>query len=100
MAGFVLAVCSALFVFTCCPAVPATGQGLAAWRILQRFMRYGLRAQSASLVRGSSRRITIVRFRPADIRVINRRICLLSCHRLCWHQAWLHSRRKPKPGFT
>jgi hypothetical protein len=39
-------------------------------RILRSFMRYGLRTQPASLVRGSSRRITIVRFRPADIRVI------------------------------
>ena len=32
----------------------------------------GLCSQPAVLVRGSSRRITIVRFRPADIRVINR----------------------------
>jgi hypothetical protein len=33
----------------------------------------------ASLVRGSSRRITIMRFRPANIRVINRRFrCCLS----------------------
>ena len=31
----------------------------------------GLRAEPASLVRGSSRRITIMRFRPANIRVIN-----------------------------
>jgi hypothetical protein len=37
-------------------------------------MRYGFAPQLAPLVRGSSRRITIVRFRPADIRVINRRI--------------------------
>ena len=33
----------------------------------------GLRAEPALLVRGSSRRITIMRFRPANIRVINRR---------------------------
>ena len=33
----------------------------------------GLRARPALLVRGSSRRITIMRFRPANIRVINRR---------------------------
>ena len=32
----------------------------------------GLRAEPAPLVRGSSRRITIMRFRPANIRVINR----------------------------
>src|SRR6516225_9353306 len=33
----------------------------------------GLRTEPAHLVRGSSRRITIMRFRPANIRVINRR---------------------------
>jgi hypothetical protein len=33
----------------------------------------GLRTQSALVVRGSSRRITIMRLRPANIRVINRR---------------------------
>ena len=32
-----------------------------------------LRTEPASLVRGSSRRITIMRFQPANIRVINRR---------------------------
>jgi transposase len=42
-------------------------------RILLRSMRYSLRAQSAPLVRGSSRRIMTLRFRPAYIRVINRR---------------------------
>ena len=36
-------------------------------------MRYGLRAQSAPLVRVSSRRIMSMRFRPAHISVINRR---------------------------
>ena len=40
----------------------------------RRFYAAGLRARPALLVRGSSRRITIVRFRSADIRVINRRI--------------------------
>jgi hypothetical protein len=38
-----------------------------------RSMRYGFRAQPALLVRGSSRRIMTLRFRPAYIRVINRR---------------------------
>jgi len=33
----------------------------------------GLRTEPAPLVRGSSRRITIMRFRPANISVINRR---------------------------
>jgi len=36
-------------------------------------MRYGLRTQPAPLVRGSSRRIMSMRFRPANISVINRR---------------------------
>jgi hypothetical protein len=45
-------------------------------RILVRFMRYSLRVQPALLVRGSSRRIMILRFRPAHIRVINRRYLL------------------------
>jgi hypothetical protein len=40
------------------------------------FMRYGLRVQPAPLVRGSSRRIMTLRFRPAHIRVINRRYLL------------------------
>ena len=37
------------------------------------FYAAGLRAGSARLVRGSSRRMTTMRFRPAYIRVINRR---------------------------
>jgi hypothetical protein len=41
----------------------------------------GLRARPALLVRGSSRRITILRFRPANIRVINRRDSRLGHHR-------------------
>ena len=40
-------------------------------------MRHGFRTQPARLVRGSSRRIMTMRFRPANIRVINRRVC-------CW----------------
>ena len=43
----------------------------------------GLRAEPASLVRGSSRRITIMRFRPANIRVINRRDSRLGHFRCC-----------------
>ena len=52
------------------------GNGGGLWGVgnLRCFVRYGLDAQPASLVRGSSRRITIMRFRPANIRVINRRI--------------------------
>src|SRR5215469_8967180 len=36
-------------------------------------VRYGLRTQPATSVRGSSRRIMSMRFRPANISVINRR---------------------------
>jgi hypothetical protein len=43
----------------------------------------GLRARPALLVRGSSRRITIMRFRPANIRVINRRDSQLGHLRCC-----------------
>src|SRR5438128_1131319 len=50
-----------------------TAQGHTKRRILLTSMRYGLWAQSALLVRGSSRRIMTLRFRPANIRVINRR---------------------------
>jgi hypothetical protein len=42
-------------------------------RILLFSMRHDLRVQSAPLVRGSSRRIMTLRFRPAYIRLINRR---------------------------
>ena len=38
----------------------------------------------APLVRGSSRRITIMRFRPANIRVINRRYSFLDRDLRCF----------------
>ena len=60
-----------------------TQRGRTERRILLFFVRYGLITQPASSVRGSSRRITIMRFRPADIRVINRRICLSPRYLLC-----------------
>ena len=50
-----------------------TADGHTKRRILLCSMRYSLQAQSARLVRGSSRRIMTLRFRPAYIRVINRR---------------------------
>jgi hypothetical protein len=53
-------------------------------RILDRPYAVGLRAEPAPLVRGSSRRITIMRFRPANIRVINRRDSRLGRLRCCW----------------
>ena len=42
----------------------------------------GFRTEPATLVRGSSRRITIMRFRPANI-VINRRNGRLDCDSRC-----------------
>jgi hypothetical protein len=39
----------------------------------RKFYAAGLRTEPALIVRGSSRRITIMRLRPANIRVINRR---------------------------
>jgi len=62
--------------------VRVTRPGFTERRILPPFVRYGLMTQSASSVRGSSRRIMTMRFRPADIRVINRRTRLCSCHPL------------------
>jgi hypothetical protein len=63
--------------------VRVTGSGCTARRILQCSVRSGPWTQFAFSVRGSSRRIMTMRFRPADIRVINRRICPRSCHPLC-----------------
>ena len=52
-----------------------TAQGPRKGEPSSRSMRNGLRPQPARLVRGSSRRIMTMRFRPANIRVINRRVC-------------------------
>ena len=52
----------------------------------------GFRTIPALLVRGSSRRITIMRFRPANIRVINRRENHLGRDLRCL----LRARRKKK----
>ena len=65
-------------------------------RILRSFVRYGVLTQPASSVRGSSRRITIMRFRPADIRVINRRNGLSSYHLLSCSTVYTDS---SPPGF-
>ena len=56
-------------------AEPMTAQGPRKGESSRCSMRNGLRAQPAHLVRGSSRRIMSMRFRPANIRVINRRVC-------------------------
>jgi hypothetical protein len=56
-------------------AAPMTAQGPRKGESSLPSMRYRLRPQPAHLVRGSSRRIMSLRFRPANIRVINRRVC-------------------------
>jgi len=71
--------------------VRVTRPGFTERRILPPFVRYGLMTQSAFSVRGSSRRIMTMRFRPADIRVINRRTRLCSYHPL---------RAFPRTSFT
>jgi hypothetical protein len=58
-------------------AEPMTVQGPRKGEPSSASMRYGFPTQPARLVRGSSRRIMTMRFRPANIRVINRRVC-------CW----------------
>jgi hypothetical protein len=99
MAGFVLA----RFAFDTSPhwraVVLVAGRGRTERRILLSFVRYRVTTQPASSVRGSSRRIMTMRFRPADIRVINRRICLLPCCLLGRPPAWLIE-RKTQPGST
>lgn len=54
-------------------AEPMTAQGPRKGEPSLLSMRNGFRPQPARLVRGSSRRIMSMRFRPANIRVINRR---------------------------
>lgn len=56
-------------------AEPMAAQGPRKGEPSSRPMRNGLQTQPARLVRGSSRRIMTMRFRPANIRVINRRAC-------------------------
>jgi len=54
-------------------AAPMTAEGPRKGEPSTKTMRNGLRTQPAPLVRGSSRRIMAMRFRPAYISVINRR---------------------------
>jgi hypothetical protein len=56
-------------------AVSMTAEGPRKGEPSTKTMRYGLRIQSVPLVRGSSRRIMSLRFRPAHISVITRRDC-------------------------
>ena len=59
-------------------------------------MRNGLRTQPARLVRGSSRRIMTMRFRPANIRVINRRVCSLAVIRSAVRTAALRAHQQER----
>ena len=56
-------------------AAPVAAEGPSKRRTLLTFYAARPKAQPAQLVRGSSRRIMTMRFRPANIRVINRRVC-------------------------
>ena len=56
-------------------AEPMTAQGPRKGEPSSSSVRNGFRTQPAYSVRGSSRRIMTMRFRPANIRVINRRVC-------------------------
>jgi hypothetical protein len=60
-------------VKSCWTAAPMTAEGPRKGEPSVRSMRNGFRTQPAPLVRGSSRRIMSLRFRPAYISVINRR---------------------------
>ena len=100
MAGLVLAQSCRVVWLAQEAAVPVTERGRTERRILRRPMGYGLAAQPPGLVQGSSRRITIVRFRPADIRVINRRSGLSSCHPFCDFRAGPSFVKKIPPGST
>ena len=54
-------------------AAPMAVEGPRKGEPSRRIVRHGLRTQPATSVRGSSRRIMSMRFRPANIRLINRR---------------------------
>jgi hypothetical protein len=56
-------------------AAPMAAQGPRKGEPSSSSVRNGSRTQPAYSVRGSSRRIMTMRFRPANIRVINRRVC-------------------------
>ena len=58
---------------SCWIAAPITAEGPRKGEPSRKTVRYGLRTQPALSVRGSSRRIMFLRFRPAYISMINRR---------------------------
>ena len=69
-----------------------SGRGVHGKENPRKFYAVGLRPEPALIVRGSSRRITIMRFRPANIRVINRRENYLDHNPRCL----LRARKKKK----
>ena len=69
-----------------------SGRGVHGKENPRKFYAVGLRTEPALIVRGSSRRITIMRLRPANIRVINRRENYLDHDPRCL----LRERRKKK----
>ena len=82
-------------------AEPTTAQGPRKGELSSASMRHRLRPQPARLVRGSSRRIMTMRFRPANIRVINRRICSWDDHRpYCPKQNTLKAHQRERVPAT
>jgi hypothetical protein len=60
-----------------------SGRGEHGKENLREYYAVGLRTEPAPVVRASSQRITIMRLRPANIRVINRREKLLDRNPYC-----------------
>src|SRR3954453_20236898 len=77
-------------------AEPVTAQGPRKGEPSLRSVRHRLRPKPAYSVRGSSRRIMTMRFRPANIRVINRRVLLLGCHRPCCPKPTLQAHQRER----
>jgi hypothetical protein len=73
-----------------------SGRGVHGKENPRKFYAVGLRTEPALIVRGSSRRITIMRLRPANIRVINRREIYLDHDLRCL----LRARRKKKKAVA
>jgi hypothetical protein len=82
-------------------AAPMTAQGPRKGESSLRSVRNGSRTQPAYSVRGSSRRIMTMRFRPANIRVINRRVCFWAVLGPAVLKPWLKAHQRehvpPKP---
>ena len=90
------------------PCQPEAEQAAVETPTERRILLTSMRSQPARLVRGSSRRIMTVRFRPAYVRVINRRFSTFNCHLLCFQNkkagSWINSPRagpkhQPRSGL-